>query len=221
MSKSVKAIICLIFFSAFAYFCWYAYFVEIDNLSENDIPLLKAQTGIKSKPENPGGMEVQNKDKAIYTHMLGEKKIDNKIRVIGDYEKPVSRESLEDLINKQLHTKDVSSTAEIKIKKLEQSKKKEPLDIKKISSKYTIRVAKLKDKKFLFKGIEIFQNRYPVLNKYNGELIESNGDYFLHFSSMKSKQEADTICKELMGNGDKCSLHPMGQKNSYTATTKE
>jgi hypothetical protein len=272
MSRKTKLIILLIFISVFLFFCGYSYFTQVDNINENDLPLLKAQTDIKSKPDDPGGMNVLNKDKAIYNHMLGKKKIDGNVNVIDGYEKPVSKENLESLISKQLKKSDkkpcgdsiVESQSLEPAKTEEATKQEEPIaeipakqeevvvakpkrieiidlrDVEAIAEKsesiepakpidqvkekpkqieqvqkaevkppilvekYTIRVAKLKDKKFFAKGTEIFKRKHPVLYKYKGELVENNGDYFLNFSNIKSKQEAESICKALTARNDKC-----------------
>ena len=226
MTVKSKAIISIIFISIFIYFCWYAYIVQIDYVNEHEIPILKAQSDIKAKPDNPGGMEVLNKDKAIYKHMLGKNKIEGQVKMIESSEKPVLKESLEDLINKQLKNGSSSNkqhigAASIEPKKLEQktpesdkSSGRDPMEIKvpqaKViaasNEKYTIRVAKFKDKKFFAKGIEIFQKKYPVLEKYGGELVEKNGDYFLHFSNINSKKEANELCRNILQNGGKCSV---------------
>jgi cell division protein FtsN len=261
MSNKIKALIFSLFIAVFAWFCWYAYFSQVDYANEDEIPLLKAQSDIKSKPDDPGGMEVLNKDKAIYNHMLGKKKSDGYIRVIENSEKPVSKENLEDLINKQIYkgnkrpkhlgaviiqpksqvvpqaideqTKPEAVTEPKQVPQpSENPKKPEPIVTPKpqpvqiaekakqteaaapkdpkpqvIIEKYTIRVAKLKDKKFLAKGTEIFKHKFPVLSKYKGELVEIGDKYYLHFSSIKSKQEAIAVCQELTNQGNKCSIH--------------
>ncbi len=271
MSNKIKALIFLLFIAIFAWFCWYAYFSQVDYANENEIPLLKAQSDIKSKPDDPGGMEVLNKDKAIYNHMLGKKKSDGYIRVIENSEKPVSKENLENLINKQIYKGKkrpehvgavvIQPKPQVSIPVLEEPQaqtaeqpkpttpqladeqpkqvvqpsnnqtKPEPITTPKqqpvqvpekpkqaevthkeqkpqiIVEKYTIRVAKLKDKKFLTKGVEVFKHKFPVLSKYKGELFEVDDKFYLHFSSIKSKQEANALCQELINQGSKCSVH--------------
>lgn len=218
MSTKVKAIIFIIFVCAFAYFCWYAYFVQIDNVHEHDLPLLHKQTDIKSRPETPGGVEISNKDKEIYSQMLGKKKTENNVSVIEHHERPVSKDSLEDLINRQLGSKGrktlVLDQGQLRVTKKESSaiaempkKTVEPRYQKSAEMKYSIRVAKLKDKRFLKKGVEIFYKKYPSLRPFKAEAVAKDGDYYMHFVNIHSQAEAAKLCRELRDDDRNCYIY--------------
>ncbi len=219
MSAKVKAIIFIIFICAFAYFCWYAYFVQIDNVNEHDLPLLRKQEDIKSRPEAPGGIEISNKDKAIYNQMLGKKKAENNVRVIEHQEKPVSKDSLEDLINRQLGSRGrkilvpdqsqlQSSNKESPIirsettKKLAEQSYQQPVEVK-----YSIRVAKLKHRSLLSKGVEIFHKKYPSFKAFKAEAVSKDGNYYMHFINIPSKAEAAKLCRELRNDNRNCYIY--------------
>jgi hypothetical protein len=67
----------------FGYLLFHSYYTYIDNTKEEDLPIIRAPTNIVSKPEDPGGMIIPDKDKDIYKQMSGKKKIDEKIKTAG------------------------------------------------------------------------------------------------------------------------------------------
>ena len=205
MSNKFKVIIFIFFISLFIYFCWYAYFVKIDPLKEHEIPILKAQSEIKASPSTPGGVEISNKDKSIYNHMLGKKKTDKHVRVIENDEKPVSKLALEELVNKQLKRNFPKSSLDSYSSN--ENTKKQVNKSNNLDVKYSIRVAKLKEKRFVLQGIEIFHKKYPFLKSTRGELVSKNGNYFLHFSDISSKKEALMMCRKISDGGGKCSVY--------------
>lgn len=219
MSTKVKAVIFIIFVCAFAYFCWYAYFVQIDNVHEHDLPLLHKQTDIKSRPEMPGGIEISNKDKAIYNQMLGKKKAENNVKVVEHQERPVSKDSLEDLINRQLGSKGrktlLLDQGQLRVANKESSaipemiKKiaEEPRYQKPVEMKYSIRVAKLKNKRFLQKGVEVFYKKYPFLRPFKAEAVAKDSDYYMHFVNIPSQVEAAKLCRELRDDDRNCYIY--------------
>lgn len=219
MSTKQKAIIFTIFVCAFVYFCWYAYFVQIDNVNEHDLPLLRKQEDIKSKPEDPGGIEISNKDKAIYKQMLG-KRAENNIKVVENQEKPVSKNNLEDLINRQLGSKK-RKTLVVEQSQLQNGYKEVPVVTrnevpkkseeqsyqKPVEEKYSVRVAKLKDKRFLSKGVDIFYNKYPSFRHFKAEAVSKGGNYYMHFVNIPSKVEATKLCRELREDDRNCHIY--------------
>jgi hypothetical protein len=78
---------------------WYAYTESKTPKSPEEVPIVKADpTPYKTKPQNPGGMEFANTDKAVYDMIddknapaTGGEKVE---QVIGQPEEPIQREEI-------------------------------------------------------------------------------------------------------------------------------
>ncbi len=78
---------------------WYAYTESKTPKSPEEVPIVKADpTPYKTKPQNPGGMEFANTDKAVYDMIddknapaTGTEKVE---QIIGQPEEPIQREEI-------------------------------------------------------------------------------------------------------------------------------
>ncbi len=75
--------------------CWYAYNYYIDQQKKGDVYYIKAdKSPLKVKPDNPGGLVVENQDKQIFNAMVGNaENLDGKINTV-EAEEPASKEDI-------------------------------------------------------------------------------------------------------------------------------
>jgi hypothetical protein len=67
--SQVKLLLILAVIGIFIYIAWYAY-TSTDDIDDSSLPIIQANSEIiKTKPENPGGLVVANRDKSIYEGM--------------------------------------------------------------------------------------------------------------------------------------------------------
>jgi hypothetical protein len=71
--KWTIALVVLIGVGAGAWFVYGDKLMMLTGSSEDEVPLLRADTGpVKVRPENPGGLQVPNRDKLVYNRLSGE-----------------------------------------------------------------------------------------------------------------------------------------------------
>ncbi len=75
--------------------CWYAYTYYIDQQKKEGVYYIKAdKSPLKVKPDNPGGLVVENQDKQIFNAMVGDaENLDGKINTV-EGEAPASSEDI-------------------------------------------------------------------------------------------------------------------------------
>ncbi len=206
----------------FASICWYAYFSQVATVPEQDLPLIKAQENIREKPADPGGMEVLNKDKAIYKHMFNDKSIDSKVKIVDSKEKPLSRENIESVIDAQLKTgrrakpqtvttntptpPPLKTVEANKVQDTAKTEEPKTPPTKSIEVKtYSIRVARLKDPSVFSDVTKVFKDKYPLLSALTPKAVSNNGNYYLDFIAA-NKEAAENTCKALINQGQKCKI---------------
>ena len=221
LSNKIKYSLIASVILVFVGICWYAYFSQVETVPEQDLPLIKAQENIREKPTDPGGMEVMNKDKAIYKHMFNDKSIDSKIKIVDSQEKPASRESLGTLIDAQIKTgkrskaKSVLSEEVVKpkveeVKKIEditkvEEVKAQPKPQAVVVKHYAIRVARLKDQNTFAEVSKMFREKYSVISGLTPKVTGDGSNYYLDFS-VANKEKAESVCKALAEHGQKCKV---------------
>lgn len=84
---------------------WYAY-SKSGTIDDASLPLIEAKTSlIKSKPENPGGLVVANRDKDIFENMSNKKTKKAKVeKTITQPEAPASKESITKTVEKEIQS---------------------------------------------------------------------------------------------------------------------
>jgi hypothetical protein len=101
--SQVKALLVLAVVGIFVYIAWYAY-TSTGNVEDSSLPVIPASSEIiKSKPENPGGLVVANRDKGIFEGMsnIPAKKIKTE-KPVTPPEAPVSKQVVVEKIEKTL-----------------------------------------------------------------------------------------------------------------------
>src|ERR1700722_19223590 len=87
----LQAIVVLFAFGGFFGLAWYAY-KSGDSMDDKDIELVKVEkTPVKEAPENPGGMQIPNQDKSVYSLIDNNGKADKPVveRIMPATEEPV------------------------------------------------------------------------------------------------------------------------------------
>ena len=204
LKYKVALVLCCLL--SFSYLLWYSYYTHIDNVEEEDLPLVKAPSNIISKPQDPGGMIVPNKDKDIYNHMSGKKNKNDRVKATGLNKNNLSKSEALALINKQLKNreikrKNISATAAVNKQIIPKSFKKT----------YYLRVAKLTNANVKTKALKILQNKYPNLKSFSGKLYEEKGrdgqkKYYLHIGPIREKMSAENLCIKLIDAGKHCKV---------------
>jgi cell division septation protein DedD len=109
----VKILATVIVLIGFIYLAWYAYDAS-EELKDEELPLIAANKEIiKTKPENPGGLIVANRDKDIYDGMSGKNtKKEKKESPVIPPETPASKQAVAQTIEKELKTTEPQTTTE-------------------------------------------------------------------------------------------------------------
>lgn len=113
ISKFFSTLVMLAALGGLGVLGWFAYEEGKSPVGFEQLPLIKAETSpFKIKPEDPGGMEIPNKDKAIYDTITSaetdeSKEGEREIKIVPPPEEPVD---LEDLVKTQ---PELSSIADI------------------------------------------------------------------------------------------------------------
>jgi hypothetical protein len=183
----------------FSYLLWYSYYIHIDNTVEEDLPIIKAPINIVSKPEDPGGMIIPNKDKDIYKQMSGRGKANEMVTTTEFKQNNLSKSKALDLINNQL--KKWKTTPAVKAEKPVVSEQKV----------YYVRVAKLKNAGVKDEAIKILQAQYSSLKGLASQVYEEKpGDgqskYYLHVGPIKQLAAAESLCAKLTQAGKSCKV---------------
>ena len=153
--------------------------------------------------------------------MFNDKSIDSKVKIVDSKEKPLSRENIESVIDAQLKTDKRSKPQTVTTNKILPAPipveaKKAPENIKTEEVKtppskpvavttYSIRVARLKDPNVFNDVSKVFKDKYPLLSGLTPKAVSNNGNYYLDFIAI-NKESAETICKALMNQGQKCKI---------------
>ncbi|NRA73221.1 MAG: hypothetical protein HRU36_00540 [Rickettsiales bacterium] len=201
-----KAALVMLASLGFSYLLWYSYYIHIDNVVDEDLPLIKAPSNIISKPQNRGGIIIPNKDKDIYNRMSGKRRGGDKIKVIRLTENNLSKSEAIALINKQL------KNGKIKRKENHKGNANNGSFLSKLFAKsYYLRIAKLTNPKVMNKALKILQNKYPDLKSFDGKLYKEQGSdgktkYYLHIGPVKGKKFAGNLCAKLISAGKACKV---------------
>ncbi len=101
--SQVKALLVLAVVGIFVYIAWYAY-TSPGNVEDSSLPVIQASSEIvKSKPEDPGGLVVANRDKGIFEGMSNTPAKKVKIeKTVTPPEAPVSKQAVVEKIEKAL-----------------------------------------------------------------------------------------------------------------------
>lgn len=111
------AVVVLVIFGFFS-LAWYAYRTNSNAVDESSVLLVEADdTPVKEKPENPGGMEFEHKDKEIYNRMVAEEPetAEPVEKLLPEPEEPVversgkNKEQLSSWINDKLHPGEIEA----------------------------------------------------------------------------------------------------------------
>jgi hypothetical protein len=185
--------------ACFSYLLWYSYYIHIDNTVEEDLPLIKAPTNIISKPEDPGGMIIPNKDKDIYKQMSGRGKANERVTTTETNGNNLSKSKALDLINNQL--KKWKTTRSVQTEKAVVPEQKI----------YYVRVAKIKNAAVKDEAITILQAKYPDLKGFANKLYEEKSSdiqskYYLHVGPIKQLAAAEGLCAKLTQAGKSCKV---------------
>jgi hypothetical protein len=183
----------------FSYLLWYSYYIHIDNTVEEDLPIIKAPTNIVSKPEDPGGMIIPNKDKDIYKQMSGRGKSNERVMTTEFNENNLSKSKALDLINNQL--KKWKTTGSTQTEKAAVSEQKI----------YYVRIAKLKNAAVKDEAINLLQLQYPDLKGFTSKLYEEESGegqpkYYLHVGPIKQLPAAEGLCAKITQAGKSCKV---------------
>jgi hypothetical protein len=180
-----QAIVVTLCVLGFGYFAWHSYNSQQPSVHESDLPLIKAPTGIKSKPKDPGGIVIPNRDKDIYDHISG-KQVRTDVKTRKTAELPLSKTTMIEEINRQLAS----------------DKHKKP-------EVYTVRLAKLKSADVLSEAWEILRDKYgELLTGLKPQLMkEQKADgpaYYLHAGPITLSRRAVEICNVLTKSNKQC-----------------
>ena len=201
-----KAAIVIAALFGFSYLLWYSYYIHIDNVKEEDLPIVQAPLNIISKPQDPGGVIIPNKDKDIYNHMSGRKIRNERIKTSKLSKDNLSKSEALSLITKQLKKGEIATA--FKSAKSMLSKQKTP---ELIDKTYYLRIAKLTNASVKNKALKILQNKYPVLNKLDGKLYKEKNilgktKYYLHVGPINKRTVAKSLCGQLIKAGKSCKV---------------
>jgi len=197
-----KAALLVLSIFGFGFLLWYSYYIHVDNSREEEVPIIRAPLNIISRPQNPGGMIVPNKDKDIYNRMLGRKGGSERASSTGLSESNLSKSEALTLIDNQLNNE----------RKKKASRRAKNVINAQISPKlYYLRVAKLTDASVGSQALKILQKSYPILKDLGGKLYEqkdSNGQkkYYLHVGPIKERNAAEKLCAKLTESGKACKI---------------
>ncbi|MEQ9115748.1 MAG: hypothetical protein RLN62_03025 [Rickettsiales bacterium] len=206
----LKLAIGVLITAGFIYLAWYSYNTQISNISESELPLIKAPTEpVKYKPEDPGGLKIEHKDKEIYDHISG-KKSHKTEHIKDDYDEPDTYEK----IKKSIGLSGKAKQKEVKVKpiiiKLPASNTKKYRKVIKPPT-FHIRVAAIKSPSVKTEAWNILQNKYPELKPYASKVttkIKSGKKlYFLDVIAIKTKSRAIAICNKITKAGGKCKVY--------------
>jgi len=210
MFFKIKVAIAILVTAGFTYLAWYSYSTQISNINEADLPLIKAPTDtLKYKPEDPGGLKIEHKDKEIYDHISGKKMVRTE-RVKDDYDEPDTFEKIKKSIG--IPTKPKTNPVEVKpviidVPPSNTSKYRKVIK----PTTYHVRVAALRSSSVMNEAWNILKTRYPYLKKYSPKIttIEKNGKkmHFLDVGVIRDKSEANSICQKIAKSGGKCKVY--------------
>jgi hypothetical protein len=188
-SLKYKAIVLVGALAMFLFTLWYSYDVYVDT-GQSDLPLISAPLSIVTKPSNPGGMIVPDKDKDIYNSMSGRMNESENVRVIKNAgHENVSRAEAIAMIQKQIKRSATQEAAHVQA-------------VAKLStSAFYIRVAKIKSPDVLDRAIQLLYEKYPQLSKLKGKLYEEKSllgrKYYVHLGPITDRQVAESLCAQL------------------------
>jgi hypothetical protein len=206
---------------AFIYLAWYSYSTQISNINETDLPIITSPTTpIKVKPDDPGGLKIEHKDKEIYDHING-KKLNVNERIVRNNDQPATHEKIKQILSKQItqptklkiNVKEDSSPE--KVEKEITDDKKEPVETIQTpppakKKTYSLRIAALKSAEVMDQAWQIMKNKYQELKQLKPKLVTSKKNdkivYFLHAEVIESKEEADKLCSAIIKAGGKCKV---------------
>lgn len=208
-----KIIIGLVAAIFFIYLAWYSYSTQVANLNETDLPVIKAPSSpIKVKPDDPGGLKIEHKDKEIYDHISGKKPRGTERLVTHKY-KPATYEEVKKSVNKQTKSKSKQvRESEIKPVIIQLPPNKKAASNKRVKvKKYNLRVAALTSPKVKDKAWNILINKYPNLRGFKPKVTTTNKNgktvYFLEVGNIATKNKADKICRSIIAAGGKCKIY--------------
>lgn len=224
--KYYKFILIPVAVLAFGSVAWYSYNYQINSIDEDSLPIIYAQDSAKSKPDNPGGLVVENSDKDIFDHMSGKKVTNKNIKTTKASEEPLSKEEVANIVDKQIQSEEIEYASISKQEPKVDSIKKLPANTPSIvlekddkgmipnadntSAKlYSVRLAKLKNKDLLGKAWKVMLIKYgDIVGDLKPKLkTETNGQesmFYLEAGELNSEKKAQEICDKLRDKGKHC-----------------
>lgn len=207
-----KITIGLIAAGFFIYLAWHSYSTQVANFDEASLPIIKAPSSpIKVKPDDPGGLKIEHKDKEIYDHMSG-KKTRNKEVLVDNRLKPATHEEIKKIVSKQAKSKQ-ATTSDSEVKPVIIQLPQNNISTKKhIRVKtYNLRIAAIKSPKVQDKAWAILTSKYPALKGFKAKIttVKKNGKniHFLEAGNIVTQAEADKICRSIIEAGGKCKIY--------------
>jgi len=188
-SLDYKFLIVLVATAIFSYISWHAYSTQVMTVDPKSLPIIHAKKGIKSKPENPGGIEIANLDKGIYDYISGRESKNKKQSASYSREDTVSREQIR------------SSLGTIA----------KPKTVVKMEAPIYLRIAKIKSAEVYDKALDFMLKKHKdALQNLSASLYSErkpNGlQYYMHFGPVASASDAETICKKIIANYGQCKV---------------
>ena len=215
----LKLAVGIIVACGFIYLAWHSYATQVSNINEADLPLIKApHDPIKVRPDDPGGLKIDHKDKEIYDHISG-KHTKKTEKLVKNQLKPASHDKIKKVISKNKKSrkaniaKNTHDTVNVKPVIIKMPKQPTRKVVKKIvkPKNYYLRIAALKSPDVKNKAWSILKAKYSALKplspkvskvKRNNRLV-----YFLDAGPLRSKQHATKICQAITKAGGKCKLY--------------
>jgi cell division septation protein DedD len=195
---------------------WYLYDSYQDKQNDEILIISADEEEIKIEPTDPGGMVVDNIDKAVYGVLDGsDSKADNKEKILPPAEEPIDKNSLkrevqkdvELVIEERIEQKDGLAVSSDSIKpkeSLSQDNKETP--------HYKVQIASFKSPEDTQKEWDSLSKNFPqLIGSYQHYIvtknIEGKGIYHrLQIGPFTSEKEARDACNALKENGLNCFL---------------
>ncbi|MGD9649413.1 MAG: SPOR domain-containing protein [Dongiaceae bacterium] len=223
-----KTTIALVVLVGFLSVVWMAY--QDTSPSTGATPLITADAGqIKTRPAQPGGMEIPNQDKLVYNQLSGNApKIEE--RLMPASEKPLAELAAMTTADGE----EMDSSANVKVEKLdplpadeaaaaapaaplpeaapvkkETARTETPKQEEKANGKSTyIQLASFRSEAEAQAAWKRLQKKYAELATFNSRIVKADlkdkGTYYRLQAAMPSKDAATTQCEALKAKGQAC-----------------
>jgi cell division septation protein DedD len=201
---------------------WYLYDSYQDKQNDEILIISADEEEIKIEPTDPGGMVVDNIDKAVYGVLDGsDSKADNKEKVLPPAEEPIDKNSLkkevqqdvELVVEEKIEQKDDLAVSGDSIKPKESpSQDNKVSQDNKETPHYKVQIASFKSPEDTQKEWDSLSKKFPqLIGSYQHYIvtknIEGKGIYHrLQIGPFTSEKEARDACNALKENGLNCFL---------------